>query len=140
MEDEEEDEEEEEEREKDEAKKQHEAAMAAQQADSAKSAFKAFKVPDEVAETAKKMMEKADDDPKAGVLAKLMQDEIEAVKGYEMAKQSFLGDYRTIDIFDEIIRDEEHHERLLANLWAACALYLGDHQKKDGVPMVAERL
>lgn len=109
-------------------------------ADSAKAAFAAFKVPAKVENVVEDMMEKAKDDPRAGVLAKLMQDEMEAVKGYRMAVSSFAGDFRTVNSIYEIIRDEEGHERLLAELWARCALKLGGKAEKEASAEAPERL
>lgn len=89
---------------------------------SAKESFDSFQEPEKPSDVAKKMLELAKTSPQAGAVAKLYNDEVNAIGGYDAYMPLFGGDYEAQEAFRHIIRDEESHKRILQRLFDRIAL------------------
>lgn len=84
---------------------------------SAKESFNSFKEPEKPADVAARMLQLAKSSPKAGAVAKLFNDEVNAVGGYDAYKPLFYDDPEAVWAIDHIISEEEEHKRILTRLF-----------------------
>ena len=92
-------------------------AEKAQPFKSAKESFDSFKEPEKPADVAARMLQLAKSSPKAGAVAKLFNDEVNAVGGYDAYKPLFYDDPEAVWAIDHIISEEEEHKRILTRLF-----------------------